>query len=193
MRAAKNELRQRMRATRLALSSEEVARLSALAAAHVITLPELVPARLVGLYAPIASAHELETAAIHDALRAAGKTPVYPRVRGRDRPLELHPVEDRGDLVVSALGIPQPAPTSPTVEPDAMDLFIVPGLAFGEHGERVGWGAGHYDRTLGAAPRALRVGYAFDFQLVPEVPQGADDARLDLVVTDAGVRVRRPR
>jgi 5-formyltetrahydrofolate cyclo-ligase len=193
MRAAKNELRQRMRALRLGLTAGEAARRSALAAAHVLALPELRVARVVALYAPIIEARELDTAPLHDALVAAGKRVVYPRVRGRERPLELHAVTDPTELVVSALGIPQPQPTAPIAELSSIELFVIPGLAFGEGGERVGWGAGHYDRTLALAREAVRVGYAYDFQVVAALPQNADDERMDLVVTDTGARARARR
>ena len=190
-RAAKDALRQRMRALRAAVPREDVARWSQAACAHVLALPELQAARVVALYAPIAGSGELDTAPIRDGLRARGVITAYPRVRGREQPLEFHAVADVAELVVGAFDVPQPRPEAPpAAEPDA---FIVPGLAFGRDGERVGWGAGHYDRTLDATPRALRIGVAFDFQITAGVPQRPGDQLMDLVVTDAGVRVRRAR
>ena len=71
-------------------------------------------------------------------------------------------------------------------------VLIVPLLAFDARGYRLGYGGGFYDRTL-AALRAcapvLALGLAFGAQEVPRVPNDAFDARLDGVVTEAGLRL----
>jgi 5-formyltetrahydrofolate cyclo-ligase len=193
VRAEKSELRQRMRDARDALSAEQVARASDGAAANVLRLDGVRDARLVALYAPIPGAHELETSAIHEGVAARGGRLVYPVVRGRDAPLDFHLVDDVEDLRPSRLGIPQPDPATPVVPLDTIDVFVIPGLAFDLEGERLGWGRGHYDRTLARAPEALRVGYAFELQIVDRVPVGADDQRMDVLVTETGARKAPPR
>lgn len=187
MRVAKNELRQRMRDLRAALSVDDIVQKSAAAAAHLLALPEVAAARVIALYAPIAGSHELDTRPIHDAVIARGARAVYPIVKKGDHPLEWSAVRDLTTLRRSKLGIPTPDPTAPRLALEEIDTFVVPGLAFDRLGERLGWGGGHYDRTLSRAPRAARVGYAYDFQLVPLVPVGADDQRVDVVVTERGV------
>jgi 5-formyltetrahydrofolate cyclo-ligase len=78
------------------------------------------------------------------------------------------------------------------LEPGAIDVVVVPGLAFDPAGNRVGYGGGHYDRYLRRLARsALRVGICFPRQLVPEVPHGEGDEPVDLVVT--GTVVTGPR
>jgi 5-formyltetrahydrofolate cyclo-ligase len=67
----------------------------------------------------------------------------------------------------------------------------VPLLAFDARGYRLGYGGGFYDRTLeGLRARGpvLAIGFAFAAQEVAEVPIDATDQRLDMIVTDAGVR-----
>jgi 5-formyltetrahydrofolate cyclo-ligase len=189
IRLAKSELRERMRAARAALTEDQVATLSARAAAHVLALPEIGAARTVALYAPIAGQNEIETAPIHDALAARGATLAYPRVI-KAAPLEFHRARARAELAPSALRIPQPPADAATRVPVAeIEVFVIPGLAFGAAGERLGWGGGHYDRTLAvAAPAALRIGYGYDFQVVGGVPEGADDERVDIVITESGRR-----
>lgn len=64
-----------------------------------------------------------------------------------------------------------------------VDLWICPGLAFTERGERLGFGGGWYDRFLAAAkPRALAYGVGYGFQLQPRLPQGPWDCRMTGVV-----------
>jgi 5-formyltetrahydrofolate cyclo-ligase len=72
---------------------------------------------------------------------------------------------------------------------------VVPGVAFSQDGHRLGRGGGHYDATLAQMPRAVRLGVAFEAQLVAELPREPHDAPLDAVVTESRVlllpRVRR--
>jgi 5-formyltetrahydrofolate cyclo-ligase len=181
-----------MRAMRLDLSADEVARRSAVAAAHLLALPEVEAAGRVALFASVRN--EIDTRPVDAALRARGATVLYPRVAGAT--LAFAAVDSRASLVAGDLGIPEPPADAQPVPVEAIDVFVIPGLAFDTDGERLGWGRGHYDRTLAAAPAALRVGYAYDFQLVPIVPANADDERVDVVVTCRGAcrtTTRRPR
>jgi 5-formyltetrahydrofolate cyclo-ligase len=71
------------------------------------------------------------------------------------------------------------------VDPASLDVVVVPGLAFTADGRRLGQGGGHFDRFL---PRlradCLTVGVCFREQLVTELPTGAHDVAVHLVVTD---------
>ena len=76
----------------------------------------------------------------------------------------------------------------PWIEPE---VLIVPLLAFDARGYRLGYGGGFYDRTLQslrARRPTIAVGYAFAAQEIAEVPIDATDQRLDLIVTENGVR-----
>jgi 5-formyltetrahydrofolate cyclo-ligase len=86
------------------------------------------------------------------------------------------------------LGLSEPAADAPTVPLDEIDVFILPGLAFSFQGARLGWGRGHFDATLARVPRAVRLAWAYEFQLVPDVPETPADERVDVIVTDAAVR-----
>ena len=68
-------------------------------------------------------------------------------------------------------------------------MLIVPLLAFDRRGFRLGYGGGFYDRTLAglrARGAVTAIGFGFAAQEVAEVPAEATDARLDLIVTEAG-------
>ncbi|MCB9683270.1 MAG: 5-formyltetrahydrofolate cyclo-ligase [Alphaproteobacteria bacterium] len=69
---------------------------------------------------------------------------------------------------------------------------VVPGRAFDVGGGRLGRGGGTYDRWLAARPGALRVGVAYEAQVVDPVPMDPHDQRMHLLVTEAGVRDLRP-
>lgn len=119
----------------------------------------------------------------------------FPRVLDRfHRIMDFTIPMTRGDWVLGVYGLPEPRHELPAVKPDELDLVIVPGVVFGEHGERIGRGAGFYDRYLAGARGALRVAFAYDFQVLQEeVPQEPWDARMDWIVTDRRVIQSRAR
>jgi 5-formyltetrahydrofolate cyclo-ligase len=86
-------------------------------------------------------------------------------------------------LEPSAFGVMEPLPEKPVLEPD---ILLVPLLAFDSDGIRLGYGAGHYDRTI-ARLRALKpiiaIGIAYGAQCVPHLPADPWDQSLDWIVT----------
>lgn len=133
-----------------------------------------------------ALAEEIDTSSLIEALAAAGRPILLPRQQGRGRPLAFHRWQPGHPLVVGSFGVREPAPDAPSGRPT---VVLVPLLAFDARGNRLGYGAGFYDRTLAAlraaGPRPLAIGFGFDLQEVDRVPVDATDERLDLVVTDA--------
>lgn len=68
---------------------------------------------------------------------------------------------------------------------DEVDVWICPGLAFTQAGDRIGFGGGWYDRFLAAArPGARKLGVAYRFQLLDELPTEPHDLRLDEIITE---------
>jgi 5-formyltetrahydrofolate cyclo-ligase len=107
-----------------------------------------------------------------------------PVITARDSPLQFRAWTLDDKLQRGPLGIPEPSPEAAEIVPD---ILLVPLAAFDRSGHRIGYGAGHYDRTL-AQLRALRtiiaIGLAFAAQEIPGVSASAHDARLDLVLTE---------
>jgi 5-formyltetrahydrofolate cyclo-ligase len=68
--------------------------------------------------------------------------------------------------------------------PEELDWILVPGLAFDTSGGRLGFGRGYYDALLERAPRALRVGAGFAWQVVAQVPLAPHDQKLDFILAD---------
>jgi 5-formyltetrahydrofolate cyclo-ligase len=75
-------------------------------------------------------------------------------------------------------------PTGKTeIDPNQIDVVIVPALALGEDLHRIGYGGGYYDRYL-KKTHAVKIGVGFDFQIVPHLPKHAHDVPLDLIVSE---------
>lgn len=68
-----------------------------------------------------------------------------------------------------------------------IDLVLVPGIAFDANGNRLGFGAGYYDRFMGRLqPGAVKAALAYSFQVVGLVPSDEYDIPVDYIVTDKG-------
>jgi len=107
-----------------------------------------------------------------------------PVVVGKGQPLVFRAWRPGDPLEAGVFGTLHPSPRREVVEPDAL---IVPLLACDEEGWRLGYGGGFFDRTLArlrARKKVTAVGVGFDEQLVPEVPHGPGDQRLDWLLTD---------
>jgi 5-formyltetrahydrofolate cyclo-ligase len=148
-------------------------------------LPACPPGCAVSGYWPMDA--ELDVRPLLAALHDRGHDCCLPVVTGRDRPLLFRAWSPGGRLVPAAFGTMVPADDAPEIVPR---VVLAPLLAFDDRGYRLGWGGGHYDRTLaalraGAAP-VLAVGVGFAAQRIGRVPAGPHDQRLDWVVTERG-------
>lgn len=119
------------------------------------------------------------------AVRAARTVMVYDAVPGEpDTASFIEWCREVGKHVVVPDADPDAAPPE---EPAALDVVIVPGLAFTSGGDRLGQGGGWYDRVLARLrPDCATIGVCFAEQLVDELPTDDHDVRLQRVITDAG-------
>ena len=113
----------------------------------------------------------------------------YPRIVGRDMPLDFHLVPDGDVLQPGSFGVHEPQAHWPRVMPE---LLLVPLLAFDGHGHRLGYGGGFYDRTLFALKHGARaIGIGFSGQETASLPVAAHDMALDGILTEEGLRAFR--
>ena len=122
-----------------------------------------------------------------------GKRVVVPWCVVETNELELFLLEDMTELVEGAYKILEPKddlrhlPTK-KVQPEQLDLVMVPGTAFDPRGGRMGQGKGYYDRLLARARLdAPLVALAFDCQIFDEIPVAPHDVFMDLVLTESRV------
>lgn len=184
--AAKAELRARLREERAAIAAELRSAWSAAIAARAQGLDAWRRAESVQLFIG-ALPGEVETWGLAAACLAAGKALVCPRIAGMaGERLELRRVEELNALARSDQGLWEPSPDCALVEPQAIDLALLPGLAFDRRGGRLGLGRGFYDRLL-RETAAERVGLCFELQVVQSTPIDRGDKRVSRVVTELRV------
>jgi len=116
--------------------------------------------------------------------------PVIDRVHKRLKPYEI---KDLSEVEPNYMGIPEPIQArTRNIKMSELDLIIVPGIGFDLTGNRLGYGAGYYDRFLayrkeqGLSMRAHipTIALAFEEQIVEEILSEPHDIKVDIIVTD---------
>ena len=102
-----------------------------------------------------------------------------------NKKLILSRLNDWKDLEIGAYNILEPREeTIQEVSVFDIDLVIVPGVGFDEHGCRIGHGEGYYDGLLKDSTNAVHIGLAFEKQIIEEVPIESHDVPVDKIVTE---------
>ena len=186
----KRQLKARLRAERLA---ERDALDPGTRIEHSLRMAELAgdaisvePGGIVSGFFPIRS--EADIRPLMARLKARGARLCLPIVMDRET-IIFRELVAGAELVDTGFGTRGPGPEAEVLDPD---LLLVPLSAFDGRGNRIGYGAGHYDRAIarlrekGRNPRLI--GIAFDCQEVAEVPDEPHDVRLEAVLTESGLR-----
>jgi 5-formyltetrahydrofolate cyclo-ligase len=185
---AKTALRRTLAEARRALPAADRQSHSRLIAAACRSLPAVASAEIVCSY--VSFREEVETFGLLSSLFAEGRRVAVPvHLHGVVQPLIFAEIRSLDELVPNHFGIPQPPRERARFLPtDAISVFLVPGLAFDPAGHRLGYGLGFYDRAFAAAaPGALKIGLAFELQVLGCVPADPHDVPMDLVVTEQRV------
>ncbi|MCM1319059.1 MAG: 5-formyltetrahydrofolate cyclo-ligase [Muribaculaceae bacterium] len=107
-----------------------------------------------------------------------------PRVNGVN--LEILPYE-QSRLELGSFHIEEPIGDD-LVDPSILELIVTPGVAFDRKGGRLGRGKGYYDRLL-AETRATKIGVAYHFQVIDDIPLEPHDVPVDIVITDQAIYI----
>ncbi|MCL2226656.1 MAG: 5-formyltetrahydrofolate cyclo-ligase [Oscillospiraceae bacterium] len=176
----KTELRVRVREEIDSLPNEYVRQSNKGIFLQVTSLKAFSDARNIMLYYSVE--REPDTVEIAKHALANGKTVAFPYCF-RGGIMQAREVKDLNILVPAILGIPAPPDEAPLVEPEKLDLIIVPALAFDKSGYRLGYGGGYYDRYLSDIS-AYTVGITRHRLLRDEVPREKHDVAVNCLVTE---------
>ena len=120
-------------------------------------------------------------------LLAEGVRSCLPLVTAAGAALEFRAWQPDSEMLTDRYGIHYPAAGELLVP----DVLLIPVNAFDAAGYRLGYGGGHFDRTLARLAaqglRPLTIGVGFELARVPSISPTAYDIPLDAVVTEAGV------
>jgi 5-formyltetrahydrofolate cyclo-ligase len=175
----KTQLRKALKDRRAKLPPQQRARFSKAIAERLFCLDEIQQAQTFFVY--ISSATEVNTHEILKRLLAEGQGVAVPKITSSKR-MEAHRFTDWAQLIPGSLGILTPAQDDRFS--GFLDIAITPGLGFTESGDRIGFGAGYYDRWFAEHPRTRRIALAFEVQIAEFIPTEANDLPVDLIITE---------
>lgn len=149
--------------------------------------PEFKKAKTIMFY--VSTGSEVRTESMIREAMELGKRIAVPAVEIEEHSLKVCELKDcDAELAPGAFGILEPRKECRREVPLAdIDLVIVPGIAFDRNGIRIGYGKGFYDKLMPSINGARILGLAYDFQLLPALPEEDHDVRVDKIVTESGV------
>jgi 5-formyltetrahydrofolate cyclo-ligase len=178
----KAKIRKQALDARVKLTPEQRKVMSAEIEEKLFGMPEYRAASIVMFYASFQS--EVETHHMIRRALAEGKRVVLPKVKGKE--LQLFEIKSFDhDVLPGAWGIPEPE-EGVRVELKDIGLIVAPGAAFDEQGNRIGYGAGFYDKLL-PLYKGRTVALAFELQIVPDAPAGLHDIPMQMIITEKRV------
>lgn len=183
----KRALREQVLTLRAALSEQQRAQKSEEIRNRVISLQEFQEAQTIMLFLNFRD--EVETMELARKVLELGKTLVLPRCapKGVIIPALIQDL-DR-DIEPGTWGIREPKKEDiKPVDPLEIDFILVPGAAFDQQGNRLGYGGGYYDRFFDCLKKGTpKIAIAFSCQVVSEVPVETFDKTVDMLITEKGV------
>lgn len=184
--AEKARLRGERLAARDALTQAERQEKSQALTAHGASAIPFASGAIISGFMPIRS--EADIRPLMEALRTKGGRLVLPVVLDRET-IVFRAFDADTTLVKTGFGTTGPGADADVLDPD---ILLVPLSVFDAHGQRIGYGAGHYDRAIarlhGKGRSPVLIGVAFDCQEVPLVPAEPHDVPLDAILTESGLR-----
>lgn len=108
-----------------------------------------------------------------------------PKIINKAKGMKAVRINTMKELKANSFGILEPQTFLNTINPEEIDLMLIPGLAFDKKGGRLGYGAAYYDRFIKCARKNIyKIGLAYHFQLVSEILMEEHDMAIDDVITN---------
>jgi len=98
--------------------------------------------------------------------------------------MSFHIIRSWDEMSDGKFGIPEPPESNPEPELTEKTICIVPGLAFTESGERLGYGGGFYDRFFSAHPQLFYIGFTYEDLIVPKLLTMSHDMKVNAIATE---------
>ena len=174
----KNDLRKEIRQQKRHFSSEELTGMSLRVMERLLCHDRIKNAKTVMMYYSLPD--EVFTHDVVDVLLERGVKVVLPVVTG-DTTMELREYNGKDDIAIGAFNLGEPRGKLFTLY-DAIDVAVVPGMAFDRQGHRLGSGKGYYDRFLSQHPNIYKIGVCFDFQKRETIPAEDHDVRMEEII-----------
>lgn len=187
----RKNIREQMRSRRRALDPESRARDAEALSVLLTSLPAYQTAQNLAAYMAVDG--EMDPAPLLQQAHRDHKH-IYLPVLPANRPdgLQFHAWTPDAPVRKNRLQIPEPVTAGgPGIAPESLDLVLVPLVAFDHNGNRLGMGAGYYDRTFAflknTGRKPLLLGLAYEFQRLEQLEEESWDVPLTGAVTERSV------
>lgn len=130
---------------------------------------------------------EVNTFSLISHLLERGTRVVVPIIQREDHSLRFSFLNDVSCLKVSTFNVPEPIGNEIPADPKEIQVAVIPLIGFDKHGNRLGYGAGYYDRFLEKYPWLMKIGIGFACQETDAVPTNRFDITMDYIVTEEGI------
>lgn len=132
---------------------------------------------------------EINTKIIIDKALKDKKKIYVPRTEFKTRHMDAVGITSLDNLIESKYGILEPSIDMMHIDPNELDLIVVPGVAFDRSGGRMGYGAGFYDRFFKKINKEnknkiIKLALAYELQMLDKVPMNAQDVPVDFIITE---------
>ena len=183
----KSQLRSRALAQRDALDIDRIEIGAQAILERVLGLAEYQQAAVIHTYVS-SKENEVDTRELIHISLEQDKRVVVPVVEQGEETMRHAVLGEMEELVNGPMGLVQPDPRMAVWldDVDAIELVVVPGIAFDRRGHRIGFGSGFYDRFL-ATVSCAKVGLCYDALVLDEIPDEAHDVAMDIVVAESAV------
>jgi len=181
----KDTLRKNMLYKRKNMKIQEVNTLSTKITEIIMKLPQFINSKNIMLY--LSFNKEVDTYPLATWCLDNGKTLIAPyciQVAKKIIPFKINNLTS--DLTKSTFGVMEPKHNIlEKANIEDIDLIIVPGVVFDKHCNRIGFGAGYYDRFLPQKAKNIpTIGIAYDYQIIDKIPTDVYDVPLDFIITE---------
>ena len=158
-------------------------------------LPEMKTSFVIMTYVDFGK--EVRTVPLISDLLNQGKQVIVPYCEKNE--IQLFRLKNLKELAPGYFGILEPkielrCLSDRHIQVEELHLIVVPGVAFDPHCGRLGRGQGFYDRFLKkTSENSLKIGLAFDWQMIDAIPMSENDQHVDVVVTENSFFFRNMR
>ncbi|GAB6454463.1 MULTISPECIES: 5-formyltetrahydrofolate cyclo-ligase [Bacillus] len=188
MREEKLRLRKQIIEHMNSLSRERYTTLSEQIAFSLYAQKEWAEAKTIGI--TLSMENEVNTYPIIEKAWEEGKKVVVPKCNKETRTMSFRKISNFDQLETVYMSLREPIPAlTEEVDADEIDLQIVPGVAYTERGERIGYGGGYYDRYL-MHYKGKTLSLAYSFQMVDHIPIEPFDKNIEKIITEKGTMVK---
>lgn len=134
--------------------------------------------------------NEVDTHGIITKALEEGKKIYVPKIKSKDRGMEIFRIKSMDDLEEGYFGVLEPLDESEKITGDDLDLIVVPGIAFDREGHRLGYGGGFYDRFFQNLTKEIpKIALGYNVQVAEEIVREKHDEKINGLITETDIHI----